>query len=104
MTSLTNKNVPTGKKHSEMRADAQAWHDVQTVTTSCVCGWTFTGTAVEGRTLAAEHRAESHPEIKARRRRRDTLKVPTTDPEHQEAGRARGAVTAAALLRLEEVA
>lgn len=33
------------------------------------CGWVWTGTAIEGRDRALEHRLQAHPEIQPKRRR-----------------------------------
>ena len=38
--------------------------------TSCRCGWTFEGTAAEGRFAAAAHRREAHPDWRNRTRRK----------------------------------
>lgn len=64
----------TGHTRKELRARLQERADKQPCTTRCaLCGWTYTGTAYEGRELAKGHRRVHHPEIKPARRRRGTL-------------------------------
>jgi hypothetical protein len=60
-----------GKLASEMQAEEVAWRDSQPIVTSCAfCGWSFDGTAVEGRMAALRHREAEHPEAIVKRRRR----------------------------------
>jgi hypothetical protein len=64
-----------GYNAAEYRAKEQERFDAQIVTERCaLCPkWSFTGPSLEGREKAAQHRAEAHPEIQPKRRRRGHL-------------------------------
>lgn len=94
----------TGHTRKELRQKLQESADKQPLTTLCaLCGWTYTGTAYEGRELAKGHRRVHHPEVKATRRKRGSLtRFQGRQPEFQIEGRAAAAKVAASLSRLEE--
>jgi hypothetical protein len=92
-----------GKSAAEMRAEQQAAIDNAPTITRCLCGWTYEGTALEGRELAKGHRRAHHPEIKPARRRRQSLQRWTNKQEDfRLEGLANAKVVAASLARLEE--
>jgi hypothetical protein len=56
---------------NELNRRNQEWADQMPTTTACAfCGWTFHGTAAEGRVTAAEHRTLKHPDVRPAKRRR----------------------------------
>jgi hypothetical protein len=63
------ESTKTGER---IELDHRARMDARATVTRCVCGWTHSGTAGEGREAARAHRAKEHPELplKARRPRR----------------------------------
>jgi hypothetical protein len=62
-----------GRSAAEMRAEHQATMDAMPCVTRCMCGWSYEGTAREGRELAKGHRRVHHPDIKPSRRRRNNI-------------------------------
>lgn len=61
------------KSAAEMRSDHETWRDagmMVTICTLCDPFATHTGTAGSGREWAAAHRAELHPEVERRPRKR----------------------------------
>jgi hypothetical protein len=92
-----------GKSAADMKSEQQAAIDNAPTITRCVCGWTYEGTALEGRELAKGHRRVHHPEIKPVRRRRQSLQRWTNKQEEfRQEGLANAKVVAASLARLEE--
>lgn len=66
-----------GKPAAEMRADAQAHSDQQSITQRCLfCKWSWVGLAHEGRAKALVHRERKHPETIGRKtyRKREVTK------------------------------
>lgn len=61
-----------GYSAAEYRQREQDRFDALIVTERCaLCPkWSYTGTALEGREIAAQHRREAHPEIRPKRYRK----------------------------------
>jgi hypothetical protein len=62
-----------GKSAADMAAEHRANMDAAHTITRCMCGWSYEGTAREGRELAKGHRRVHHPDIKPSRRRRNNI-------------------------------
>lgn len=61
----------TGRSREEAERLHRAWLDAQPLTTRCAfCDWTHTGTAVDGRVAALDHRRAVHPDAGKKRRPR----------------------------------
>lgn len=78
MSSNTNRRVTGsglggGRSAKEMQERFQASMDEQPCITRCMCGWSYEGTAAEGRELAKGHRRVHHPDIKPAKRRRNNI-------------------------------
>jgi hypothetical protein len=86
-----------------MKSEQQAAIDNAPTITRCVCGWTYEGTALEGRELAKGHRRVKHPEVKSTRRRKGLLtRHSQSDDVSRSEGLAAAAKVAASLAKLEE--
>lgn len=87
-------------------AHADELRDQSPCVTSCrLCGDTFTGTALQGREHARQHRAEHHPDIRPARRRRVSLhKFVNRDDGWKEIGVRNAAEVSAMVNRRAEVA
>lgn len=62
-----------GRSAAEMKERFRASMDAQPCVTRCMCGWSYEGTAREGRELAKGHRRVHHPDIVPRKRRRNNI-------------------------------
>lgn len=78
----------TGRPAAEIRAAHQAACDQAELTTLCAfCPWTYTGTALQGRQLAEDHRRRKHPDLKpAKRRRSNIRRFNVSDDQWREGG------------------
>jgi hypothetical protein len=99
----TGYSRDVGKTAQQMQAEQQAFRDAAHTITRCICGWSYEGTALEGRELAKGHRRVHHPDLKPVRRRRQSLQRWTNKQEDfRLEGLANAKVVAASLARLEE--
>jgi len=51
-----------------LQAEEEARDSAALLTLCAFCEWTYTGTALEGREEALQHRAEAHPQARRKRR------------------------------------
>ena len=96
-----------GKSGQQLRNELQAAADKQPCTTRCaLCGWTYTGTAYEGRELAKGHRRAHHPDLRAKKRPRAPGRISrlTTSADHQTAGQRNAREVAEMIARRENAA
>lgn len=93
----------TRHTRAELRQKLQESADKQPLTTMCaLCGWTYTGTAYEGRELAKGHRRVHHPDAIQSRRNRTTLTRFGKDNGWRQEGLANAADVARMLERAAE--
>lgn len=91
-----------GKSGAQLTAELHHARDQAELTTRCaLCGWTYTGTAHEGRELAKGHRRVHHPDAIQSRRNRTTLTRFGKTNEWRQEGLANAQDVAAMLERAE---
>jgi hypothetical protein len=93
-----------GRSAKEMNERFQASMDDQPCITRCLCGWTYEGTAREGRELAKGHRRVHHPDIKPSRRRRNNITRFIAQDDGFRSEAMRKAAEVAAMVTREEAA